>query len=285
MADVLNKIAMAGVSAIASTPFGGIAYRRMRHKPIQPKEVLHFSKLMPDNTQEIHLTGHRGFSAVYPENTKEAFVAGGKAGFYALECDTHCTADGTWVVLHDGEIRTMFDGTGDVKSYSYGEMLQKKMINGANIDQHPNARICTLQEYIDVCKEYGCRPMIEVKDERTEKMASLYDMLVQNGILESCIIISFHLSVLQTLHQIDSNLEIWYLVNRITDKIIQQAKDSGNFGIAFCAQYNAPYPENIQKVHDNGLTAACWTVDTKDLLEKMMACGVKYITTNAILPD
>lgn len=43
------------------------------------------------------------------------------------------------------------------------------MINGANIDKYPEAHICTLQEYIDVCKTYGCRPMIEIKDPRTEK--------------------------------------------------------------------------------------------------------------------
>ncbi len=285
MGKALSKLAMNGLAGLSSTPIGGICYRMIRGKQIQPKEIKHFSKLMPNDTREIHLTAHRGLSAVYPENTKEAFVAGGKAGFYALECDTHCTTDGTWIVLHDGQIKTMFDGKGDVKEYTYEEMLKKKMINGANIDLYPNARLCTLQEYIDVCKEYGCRPMIEVKDERIEKMQSLYDLLVQNGILKSCIIISFHISVLRALHEIDQSLEMWYLVNAVDDKVIRAAKECGNAGIAFCAQYNAPFPERIQKIHDNGLTAACWTVDSKELLAQMMDCGVKYITSNSILPD
>ncbi len=284
MGNLGNKIAMAGVAAVASTALGGVIYRRMRYKKIKPKELKHFPELVPNNEKEIHLTAHRGLSAVYPENTAEAFRAGGEAGFYALECDTHCTTDGTWVVLHDGQIKTMFDGTGDVKSYSYEEMLKKKMVNGANIEKYPDARICTLQEYIDICKQYGCRPMIEVKDKRIEKMQSLYDLLVQNEILESCIIISFHITVLRALYQIDKNLEMWYLVEYITDKKLREAKECGNAGIAFCAQYNAPRPEMIQKVHDNGLTAACWTVDTGELLQKMMDCGVKYITTNSILP-
>ena len=285
MGNLGNKIAMAGVAAVATTALGGVIYRHMRYKKIKPKELKHFPELVPNNEKEIHLTAHRGLSAVYPENTAEAFRAGGEAGFYALECDTHCTTDGTWVVLHDGQIKTMFDGTGDVKKYSYEEMLQKKMVNGANIAQYPDARICTLQEYIDICKQYGCRPMIEVKDTRTEKMQSLYDMLVQNEILESCIIISFHITVLRALYQIDKNLEMWYLVEYITDKKLREAKECGNAGIAFCAQYNAPRPEAIQKIHDNGLTAACWTVDTGELLQKMMDCGVKYITTNSILPE
>lgn len=285
MGKAVQKLAMAGVAAVASTALGGAVYRHMRYKRIKPKELKHFPELQPDNEREIHLTAHRGLSAVYPENTALAFEAAGKAGFYALECDTHCTTDGTWVVLHDGQIKTMFDGTGDVKSYSYEEMLQKKMTNGANIDKYPEARLCTLQEYIDICKKYGCRPMIEVKDKRTEKMQSLYDMLVQNDILESCIIISFHISVLRALYAIDKDLEMWYLIEYISGKKLREAKECGNAGIAFCAQYNAPRPDAIQKIHDNGLTAACWTVDTPEMLEKMMNCGVKYITTNSILPE
>ena len=203
MGNRLNKIAMAGVAAVASSALGGVIYRHMRYKKIKAKPLKHFSQLAPENQKEVHLTAHRGLSAVYPENTEEAFCAGGKAGFYALECDTHCTTDGVWVVLHDGQIKTMFDGKGDVKTYSYPQMLEKKMINGANIEKYPNAHICTLQDYIDICKESGCRPMIEIKDKRTEKMRSLYDLLVKNDILESCILISFHISVLRAMYQID----------------------------------------------------------------------------------
>ena len=284
MGNAMQKIAMAGVAAVASTAIGGIVYRHMRYKRIPPKPLQDFTKLVPDAPEGVHLTAHRGLSAQYPENTKEAFIAGGKAGFYALECDTHCTTDGTWVVLHDGQIKTMFQGTGDVKDYSYTEMLQKKMINGANIDKFPEARICTLQEYIDVCKTYGCRPMIEIKDPRTEKMQDLYNLLKENGILQSCILISFHLSDLRAMREIDDTLEMWYLVHYITNKVIRQAK-AANLGVAFCAQYNALRPEYIKKVLDNGLTAACWTVDDKDLLLKMLDCGVRYITTNSILPS
>ena len=84
MGNLGNKIAMAGVAAVASTALGGVIYRHMRYKKIKPKELKHFPKLVPNNEKEIHLTAHRGLSAVYPENTAEAFRAGGEAGFYAL---------------------------------------------------------------------------------------------------------------------------------------------------------------------------------------------------------
>lgn len=283
MRSTVTKLAMAATAAVASSALGGVIYRRMRYKKIQPKPLKAYDELRPGDAREIHLTAHRGLSAVCPENTAPAFLAAGKAGFYALECDTHCTTDGVWVVLHDGQIKTMFEGSGDVKTYSYPEMLEKKMVNGANIDKYPGTRICTLQEYIDICKTYGCRPMIEVKDPRTEKMASLYALLRENGILEGCILISFHITVLRALRELDKNLEMWYLVEYITKKKIAAAKEIAA-GVAFCAQYNAQRPEAIRKIHEAGLTAACWTVDSKELLEKMMDAGVHYVTTNSILP-
>lgn len=281
-----ERLMMTVLSALSPTPVGTLAYRMMRKQKIEPKPLLHFSQLMPNNTKEVHLTAHRGLSAVCPENTVESFEAGGKAGFYALECDTHCTVDGTWVVMHDPQIETMFDGKGDVKTYTYDQLQHRKMINGANLEKFSDIHMCTLQAYLDICKKYGCRPMIEVKDPRIEKMQSLYQLLQENKVLESCIIISFHIGVLRALAGIDQSLEMWYLIDKISDKRIEEAKFAGfNFGIAFCAQYNAPFPELIQKVHDNGLTAACWTVDSKALLQTMLDCGVKYITSNSILPD
>ena len=59
MGNFRQKFAMATVAAIASTPLGGVVYRCMRHQKIQPKELQHFSELVPNNEREIHLTAHR----------------------------------------------------------------------------------------------------------------------------------------------------------------------------------------------------------------------------------
>lgn len=231
------------------------------------------------------MTAHRGLSAVAPENTLEAFRCAGEAGgFYAFECDTHRTTDGVWVIIHDRSIRSMLDGKGKVTDYSYEELMHMKMVNGANIEKYPDLKLCTLDEYIDLCLQYGVRPMIEIKDPRTEQMEEFYSILQRRGIVESCIIISFHIDILKALYQIDPELEMWYLVEYITEKALKRAEETGNLGIAFNATRQENRTEWIQKVHDRGLTAACWTVDSEELLNKMLDCGVKYITTNSILP-
>ncbi|MEG2080571.1 MAG: glycerophosphodiester phosphodiesterase family protein [Oscillospiraceae bacterium] len=285
MGKLIHKIAVAGVAAVASTIVGKIIYTRTRYKKISPKPLKKLSELVPENEKEIHLTAHRGLSAICPENTAVSFEAAGEKGFFALECDTHCTTDGTWVVLHDSNLKTMLDSSGDVKSYSYDELLKMNIANGANIENYVDLKICTLQQYIDICKKYNCRPMIEIKDKRVEKMKDLYALLEKNDIQKSAIIISFYIEDLKEMLRIDSNLETWYLVHYITQKNIDQAIDAGKSGVAFCATYNADRPEWIKKIHSNGLCAACWTVDTPELLQKMLDADVKYITTNSILPE
>lgn len=269
-----------------SPVFKKVVYKNMRKKPISPMELKKATEFRDINFGTTKFVAHRGLSGVNPENTAPAFEAAGKHGnFYGIECDTHMATDGVWMVAHDPNLETLFSGEGDIKEHSSEELLKLKMLRGANIGKHLDVKMCTLQEYIDICKKYNCRPIIEIKDHRTDKMQNFYDMLKKNGIEKTCIVISFILENLQVLNKIDKELEMWYLVDYLTDKNIQQAVDSGCKGMDFSSDFNSPRPDMIKKLLDKGLVAACWTVDDKYHLDAMVNAGVTYITTNSILPE
>ena len=126
--------------------------------------------------------------------------------------------------------------------------------------------------------------MIEVKDKRIDKVKSLLDIIRAYDIEDDVILISFHASVLREFKRLSPNMELWLLMHGIKDEKLLECIENG-FGVAFEAKLAIRNPEMIQKIHDNNLTAACWTVDTADLLNKMLENGVKYITTNAIIPE
>lgn len=280
-----SKIALSVAAAATAVAVGlNRMYVKARYPKKTAKELLHFSHIAEGDIDGVKLTAHRGLSAIAPENTLDAFREAAKENYYALECDVHCTADDRWVILHDYNIQSMTDGRGDVKKFTYSELEKIHFNNGANIKCFPDARMCTIEEYIDVCLESGKRPMIEVKDKRTEKMENLYSILCEKGVEKSVILISFHAHILREFKRIAPDTELWYLMGKVTDEKLTECIENG-FGVAFNAKRNENAPEQIQKIHDNSLTAACWTVDTKDLLNKMIGYGVKYITTNAILPD
>ena len=269
-----------------SPVFKKAVYKNMRKKPISPMELKKATELRDIDFGTTKFVAHRGLSGVNPENTAPAFEAAGKHGnFYGIECDTHMATDGVWMVAHDPNLETLFSGEGDIKEHSSEELLKLKMLRGANIGKHLDVKMCTLQEYIDICKKYNCRPIIEIKDPRTDKTQSFYDMLKKNGIEKTCVVISFILEDLQVLNKIDKELEMWYLVDYLTDKNIQQAVDSGCKGMDFSSDFNSPRPDMIKKLLDKGLVAACWTVDDKYHLDAMVNAGVTYITTNSILPE
>lgn len=50
----------------------------------------------------VHLIAHRGASAYAPANSVEAVTAAREYGATDVEVDVHCTADGRFVVTHDG---------------------------------------------------------------------------------------------------------------------------------------------------------------------------------------
>ncbi len=269
-----------------SPVFKKAVYKNMRKKPISPMELKKATELRDIDFGTTKFVAHRGLSGVNPENTAPAFEAAGKHGnFYGIECDTHMATDGVWMVAHDPNLETLFSGEGDIKEHSSEELLKLKMLRGANIGKHLDVKMCTLQEYIDICKKYNRRPIIEIKDPRTDKMQSFYDMLKKNGIEKTCVVISFILEDLQVLNKIDRELEMWYLVDYLTDKNIQQAVDSGCKGMDFSSDFNSPRPDMIKKLLNKGLVAACWTVDDKYHLDAMVNAGVTYITTNSILPE
>lgn len=260
-------------------------YKNMRKKPIEPLQLKNASDLTSRDLTNIKFVAHRGLSGVNPENTAPSFIAAGEqGGYYGFECDTHMAKDGVWMVVHDPNLDSLFNGEGDVKEFTSEELFKLKMLRGANIGKNLDVKMCTLQEYVDICKKYNAVPVIEIKDPRPETMQSFYDFLVKNDLVEKAIIISFIIEDLIELNKIDKNLEMWYLVDYLGEKNIQAALDAGCKGMDFSQTFNASRPDWIKKVIDAGLTAACWTVDEKDQLEDMLSAGVTVITTNSILP-
>lgn len=261
------------------------AYVDIRYGAKVAKDTIKFSEAAEGNTEGVHLTAHRGLSSVAPENSLEAFKQAAKYNYYALECDVHCTTDGKWVIIHDHMLQSMAKEKGDVKKMSFADTLSKiKYTNGANIKDYPDSGIILVEEFIEICKEANIRPMIEVKDKRVEKVADLLEIIRKYEIEDSVILISFHKEILRQFRLLSPNMETWLLMHSITDEKLQECIENNN-GVAFEAPRNVKRPEMIQKIHDNKLTAACWTVDTKEMLNEMMKNGVKYITTNAILPE
>ena len=268
--------------AIAIVIFGGV-YVADLFLGYEAPEIKKLSDSNIENTEEIKLTAHRGFSGIAPENTLVAFEKAGEYGFYATECDVHLTKDGVWVIYHDDNIFRLTNGFKNIEEATYAELQEYVIDNGVNVDSYPNQKIPTLEEYLIVCNDMKIIPQIEIKNGSKEKLGEILDLLEKYDLKENAMIISFNEEMLLKVRELDKDIELWYLVEEITGESIASCF-TYNYALAF--NYKKNDAEAIKNaVEYEQLKLCAWTVDDLEILEELYNLGVKYITTNSIIPQ
>lgn len=231
--------------------------------------------------QQVTLVAHRGYRAVAPENTTAAFEEAGKAGFWGAECDIYRTADGVWIVSHDTHTYRMMDQSAWVEKKTYDELMEMTVDNGSNIEDYPDLKFCSLEEYLQICRDYNMVAVIELKGKKnTEHYDEIIGLVEQYGV--ESVYISFHFENLQKIRELTDS-QVYYLVQEIEDEDIELAKTLENCGIDFNGEKEANFENGmIQKCMDNGLAVGAWTIDDTELLDKLVDNGVTLITTDNI---
>lgn len=231
--------------------------------------------------QQVTLVAHRGYRAVAPENTTAAFEEAGEAGFWGAECDIYRTADGVWIVSHDTHTYRMMDQSAWVEKKTYDELMEMTVDNGSNIEDYPDLKFCSLEEYLRICRDYNMVAVIELKGKKnTEHYDEIIDLVEQYEV--DSVYISFHFENLQKIRELTDS-QVYYLVQEIEDEDIELAKTLENCGIDFNGEKEANFENGmIQKCMDNGLALGAWTIDDTELLDKLVDNGVTLITTDNI---
>lgn len=235
------------------------------------------------NDQTV-MIAHRGFRAVAPENTAPAFEEAGKAGFSAIECDIYRTKDGVWVIQHDRHTYRMMDTNKFVEKATYEELKNADTDNGVNIDKYPNLKICTLEEYLQICEKYGMQAVIEFKEENNHEYYGEVIDLCKKYPDVKVTFISFKFSDLQELRKLCDN-DMMYLVQKIEDEDIELAKTIDNCGIDFNGNKKENFENDaaqIKKCLDEGMLVGAWTIDDPAVMKKLVDVGVNLITTDCI---
>ena len=155
-------------------------------------------KNRPMNTVKINslntkMVAHRGVSGLEPENTVAAFVAAGNRSYYGVETDIYRTADGRFVVNHDGNAKRV-GGVDMAMETSTLEELQKIVLFDVDGTKgRPDLRLPSLENYISVCKRYGKYCVLELKSVFTEEETRrILEIVDSYDYRDHVIFISFH---------------------------------------------------------------------------------------------
>ena len=237
-------------------------------------------------TGSVRMTAHRGYSAIAPENTLPAFRLAGEYGFWGAECDTMPTADGVWIIMHDDTVDRTTDGEGYISDLTYAEICGLTIDSGSNIGDYPDTKVPTLTEYLDVCKEYGMHPVIEIKEcAPVESLDALAELLSAREEKNMFVIITFGKEHAARMKKLMPKTPVYFLIGGVPE-------EEYNEGIRFCLlnrldgiSFAEVWDRDVvMRTQLSGLKTWVWAPDSLETVEKYYRWGVRDFTTNALTP-
>lgn len=273
----LNKIiALLIIPLVLNSPFLIIA------KLAYPeKEVVSLSENgVGSESDPVFLTAHRGVTAVAPENTIPAYEKSVELGYYTAECDIQLTKDNQWVLNHNSDTNKMFFEMGKISDYTLEELKTFTYRSGVNFWQE-GLKIATLDEYLDVFVGTKTRPQIEIKAESYDMLYTVVEAVEAKGLVEESIVISFDFKQLEVIHELNPEIELWYLIDEITTEEIEKAQALGD-NVWLSPNFEANNAASIQLAVDAGIGVSFWTVNTVEDAKMLYDMGIRYIETDVL---
>jgi glycerophosphoryl diester phosphodiesterase len=227
----------------------------------------------------LQLIGHRGLPSLYPENTIPSFVAAAALGVDAIEFDVHCSRDGQLVVTHDATVDRCSNGHGNVKDMSLAE-LRELDFGGWKGAKFAGTRIATLSEVVEAI--LAQRPdmflLVELKSPCEDCARRILDYLRQRDLLSQVMPLSFHTRLMALYRELEADLPLQGFPDRYVKEVLPNAYQIINKTCIWTREITA---EEVAFFHARGIAVDACLVDDEAALDKVLACKVDSITSNA----
>ncbi|MCK4420135.1 glycerophosphodiester phosphodiesterase, partial [Candidatus Aerophobetes bacterium] len=215
---------------------------------------------------EFMVIGHRGARGYAPENTAPSFEKGIECKANMIEFDVRLTRDGHIVIMHDAKVDRTTNGTGLVSQLTFKEI--KKLDAGTWFSpKFKGTKVPTFKEAIAFIKGRA-RFDIEIKEdpysnETIEK--KLVGEILKNNILDEAVVISFDLSSLERIKEIEPRLRVGFLFSQDYDfeRGLREILHIG--GEAIHPEYLHLTPRLVSKAHSRGILVRAWNSNDKEV--------------------
>ncbi len=245
-------------------------------------------------TYDVEFIGHAG-SYYGVMNSEEAILyAIEKLQYQAVEVDIKQTSDGVFVLSHDDTFgdytiaSTPWSTLKDVevtKSRNAGYPSQNGSVTGSPY----TTKLCTLERFLDICKEYNVKPVIELKSSKgitnsdQSRMQALMDIIEAKDMLDKAILLgSSYNCLIWARNNGYTEIECQYLVNSCeSDTVLDRCKQ---YNFAVSINVTGDYTNSdewIFKYQEAGIKISTYTFTqyvNYDVVQKWINLGVDYVT-------
>ena len=232
----------------------------------------------------LRAVAHRGFSTEAPENTLPAFRLAKERGFSYVETDVQFTADGYAVCLHDQYIDRVSSGSGAINSMTLEEVRQYDF--GAwKGEAYAGTKIPTLEEFLELCRNLGLHPYIEMKAEtvtgevRARQLAQIVEACGMKGKVTW---ISFSHYLLSVMRDCDPEAPLGYLVEYVDENAVAMANTLRNGRNRVFLDAGSYTDQGCQICMDNDMPLELWVLDKEDQILSLNPF-ITGVTSNCLI--
>ena len=255
---------------------------------------------------KVQFIGHAG-SYYGIMNTEEAILYAAQVLKYqAIEIDVKQTKDGVFVLCHDDTWKgkgpnDKTDVVYTIASTNYNDLKDVVRTesrnsgipsqNGSVTNSPYSSKICTLERYLEICKEYGITAVIELKYSEginassQSRMQALMDEIEKAGMLKNTILLaSTYQCLIWTRQNGYEYIPCQYLVNSCESETALQRCIDYNFDISINVTGDAlNRPEWLARYKEKGIKISTYTYTqytSYEVVQKWINYGVDYLTVD-----
>lgn len=222
---------------------------------------------------------HRGASEYAPENTMSAFDMALELGANGIELDLQMTKDGKIVIFHDNKIDNKSNKKGEIKDYTYQELLNFDFGSWFNL-KYKGEKIVLFEDF---AKKFLSKEMtfaIELKEEGIEK--ETLNIIRKYATHDNIYITSFKYKALENMRKIDSNIKLsWLIQEKINKNNIDKLLKIN--GTQICPKADNVTKDDIELANKSGLRVRLWGVLNEEIMENVYKFDIDGMTVN--FPD
>ncbi len=232
------------------------------------------------SSMNTKMVAHRGVSGIEKENTNAAFIAAGNRSYFGIETDVHKTLDGKFICFHDDDTARVAIDQMTVEQTTFDTLRALQLTDRNGERGRIDLRMPTLAEYIDTCKRYEKKAVLELKNEfEKEDVAAICEIIKEAGYLEEVIFISFCFDNLVYVKELYPNQTVQFLTNLYTEHLPVALQENG-FDLDI--EHSVLTQEIIEHLHSLNIEVNCWTCDDPQRAELLASWGIDYITSNIL---
>lgn len=221
---------------------------------------------------------HRGFMSQAPENTIPAFTLAGQAGAWGIETDVWETTDGYFVISHDDDVSRMTDGTGKISEMTYAQTQECTIDAGSNIEQYPDQKMPLLEDYLKICRRYGCVACVEIKG--ITNYANFINTIKAYGMEGSTVLASYWDESMFTTIRGLTAMPIMIVATGSFETTVDYATRFPDIWIDMIDTYITK--ANLDLAHAANIPVAGWTYETESGIENATEIGMDIAISGTV---